>query len=421
MYGFENETYLKVLHGAVDNIEVIKDIIEKVEEKGFDNVFLVGTGGTYSMVSPLAYMLKTNSTLEWYYEIAAELVAAKPKKLGERSLMITASLSGTTKETIAAAEYATSVGATVISLVGEADSPLGVASTYAVANEASNDNLCEEIYMQLFTIGALLMKANGDFPECDRFLENLRKMPEALLKVREKNDERALAFAEKHKDTKFHMCVGAGNTWGETYCFAMCVLEEMQWIATKSIHAAEFFHGTVEMTENFKCQFYNTGVMINGIVNTLESIPIIEPSTPLRKIREEREGLNEYFLTEIQIDKFKSLRKGKSVPRTRPNGEPYTYSEGNMAFPDSLDSPGRTMLTSEASINRSTHVIKDAATDNLRFITPIEAERLQSFPKNWTNTGMPQKRRYFMMGNALVTQIINRLENTLSNIITNEP
>ena len=23
----------------------------------------------------------------------------------------------------------------------------------------------------------------------------------------------------------------------------------MQWIATKSIHAAEFFHGTVEMTE----------------------------------------------------------------------------------------------------------------------------------------------------------------------------
>ena len=175
MYGFENETYLKVLHGAVDNIEVIKDIIEKVEEKGFDNVFLVGTGGTYSMVSPLAYMLKTNSTLEWYYEIAAELVAAKPKKLGERSLMITASLSGTTKETIAAAEYATSVGATVISLVGEADSPLGVASTYAVANEASNDNLCEEIYMQLFTIGALLMKANGDFPECDRFLVKCQK------------------------------------------------------------------------------------------------------------------------------------------------------------------------------------------------------------------------------------------------------
>lgn len=93
------------------------------------------------------------------------------------------------------------------------------------------------------------MKNNGEFPEYEKFIDALKQMPEVLQKVREDNDERALAFAEKHKDTKFHMCVGAGNTWGETYCFAMCVLEEMQWIPTKSIHAAEFFHGTVEMTE----------------------------------------------------------------------------------------------------------------------------------------------------------------------------
>lgn len=249
MYGFENETYLKVLHGAADNIEQIKRIVAEIEEKGYDNVFLVGTGGTYSMVSPLAYMLKTNSTLEWYHEIAAELVRAKPKKLGKKSILITASLTGTTKETIEAAEYGAGVGATVISLVGDTNSPLGKASTYAIGNAASNDNLCEEIYLQLFAIGALLMKGNGEFPECERFLDNLRRMPEVLLKVREENDEKALAFAEKHKDTNFHMCIGAGNTWGETYCFAMCVLEEMQWIPTKSIHAAEFFHGTIEMTE----------------------------------------------------------------------------------------------------------------------------------------------------------------------------
>ena len=30
----------------------------------------------------------------------------------------------------------------------------------------------------------------------------------------------------------------------------MCILEEMQWIKTKSIHAAEFFHGTLELLEN---------------------------------------------------------------------------------------------------------------------------------------------------------------------------
>ena len=29
----------------------------------------------------------------------------------------------------------------------------------------------------------------------------------------------------------------------------MCILEEMQWIKTKSIHAAEYFHGTLELVE----------------------------------------------------------------------------------------------------------------------------------------------------------------------------
>ena len=41
------------------------------------------------------------------------------------------------------------------------------------------------------------------------------------------------------------------------------------------------------------------------------------------------------------------------------------------------------------------------------------------FPPNWTDT-MPKRNRYFMMGNALVTGIISRLEPTLKKIIENE-
>ena len=249
MYGFQNEDFLKTLNGAVAQIGEINRIADKVSDLGYKNIYLVGTGGTYAIISPLAYMLKTNSALVWYHEIAAELLAAKPRSLTRDSLFITASLSGTTRETIAAAEYARSMGATVISFVGDRTAPLAAVSDYVVENAACNDNLVEELHIQFFALGARLMLKNGEFPQYERFVETLRKMPEVLLKVREQNDERALAFAEKHKDTGFHMCVGAGNTWGETYCFAMCVLEEMLWIPTKSIHAAEFFHGTVEMTD----------------------------------------------------------------------------------------------------------------------------------------------------------------------------
>jgi DNA (cytosine-5)-methyltransferase 1 len=91
-----------------------------------------------------------------------------------------------------------------------------------------------------------------------------------------------------------------------------------------------------------------------------------------------------------------------------------------MSETDSLDLPGRTMLTSEGNVNRSTHILIDPVLNVKRFITPIEAERLQDFPDNWTDTDMPFRRRYFMMGNALVTGIINRLEHNLSVIIENE-
>ena len=176
----------------------------------------------------------------------------------------------------------------------------------------------------------------------------------------------------------------------------------------------------VEMTEKFKFQFGNTGIMIDGQVYTFDSLPIVEEAITLREIRDSNEHLEDYYLNEKQEMKFRELRGSKKVERVRPNGEIYYYSEGAMSFPDVLDLPGRTMLTSEGSINRSTHVIEDAYTGKLRFITPIEAERMQSFPDDWTNTGMPKNRRYFMMGNALVTKLVNKLERNLRVIVENE-
>ena len=86
---------------------------------------------------------------------------------------------------------------------------------------------------------------------------------------------------------------------------------------------------------------------------------------------------------------------------------------------DSLELPGRTMLTSEGTTNRSSHIILDPAKNELRFLTPIECERLNQFPDNWTST-MNSRKRYFMMGNALVCGIISKLGDKIYKIISNE-
>jgi DNA (cytosine-5)-methyltransferase 1 len=182
---------------------------------------------------------------------------------------------------------------------------------------------------------------------------------------------------------------------------------------------ANSFLDTVEMTVLFKFLFENTGCLINGEVYTLKTIPIFVEPVKLREVLQHNVN-QKYYLNEAQNSKFAYLKGSKKIERTGPNNTKYLYSEGACAYPDKLDSPGRTMLTSEGTINRSSHIVGDLDSGKNRFITPIEAERLQHFPDDWTNTGMPERSRYFMMGNALVTKIISIIEPELFDIIESE-
>ena len=91
------------------------------------------------------------------------------------------------------------------------------------------------------------MKNHGDFADYDKFMAELKTMPELLVDVKKKADAPADAYAKKHRDDAIQYLVGSGNLWGEAYCYAMCIMEEMQWMRTKSISGADFFHGTLEV------------------------------------------------------------------------------------------------------------------------------------------------------------------------------
>ena len=174
-----------------------------------------------------------------------------------------------------------------------------------------------------------------------------------------------------------------------------------------------------DLSDEYAFPFENSGVLVDGWAYTIRTEPVKEEPTTLGQIAES--GVDEhYYLTEKQKEQFGYLRGSKKIPRLRPDGTEYLYSEGGMSPYDEMDLPGRTMLTSEGSVNRSTHIVKDPATGELRILTPVECERLNMFPSNWTDSGMPENRRYFMMGNALVTGIISRLGERIGEIIDNE-
>jgi len=175
----------------------------------------------------------------------------------------------------------------------------------------------------------------------------------------------------------------------------------------------------VEVSDEFKFAFENAGYMHNGCVYTAKITEAEEAPILLGDILQ-KDVDEKHYIPGDKMSKWTYLKGAKKIPRTSANGHEYIFSEGPIAFPDPWDRPGRTMLTSESTLNRSTHVVSDPGTGRLRLLTPVEAERLQGFDDEWTNSGMPDRMRYFCMGNALVVPMITRMGKILDDIIAAE-
>ena len=173
----------------------------------------------------------------------------------------------------------------------------------------------------------------------------------------------------------------------------------------------------VEVSDSFSTQFWNAGSMIEGQVVTKELEPYYDGAyLVLKDVLECSSDLpNSLYLSEDKVDKFRYLRSAKKFERTNSEGFTYTYSEGAMALVDSADLPSRTLLTSEGTISRTTHLVEDEK--GYRLLTALETERLQGFPDNWTKIKLskgkevevPDTRRKFFMGNALVVEVVENL------------
>lgn len=182
----------------------------------------------------------------------------------------------------------------------------------------------------------------------------------------------------------------------------------------------------IQVSDNFSGKVWNTGIMRFGRYFTIDTIPTYteEPITLKEIIQDEKHVGEKLYLDDIEkLEKFTYLRGSKKIKRISSTGHEYVYSEGGMAPYDSLDLPARTMLTSEGSMNRSTHLLK--INNKYRLLTPIEAERLQDFPDDWTKYKLSENddvvqvsdsMRMFFMGNALVTGIVKRIADEIQKI-----
>lgn len=205
------------------------------------------------------------------------------------------------------------------------------------------------------------------------------------------------------------------------------------------------------VSEDFKFGFENTGILFHNTIYTVKTKPVFDgKKITLGDVLESGDVEKSYFISKdrlyytdpkvnhsdetqgrLPVEQRKTwqyLKGAKKLSRKSKNGHEYVYSEGPIPMIDASNKPSRTMLTSEGSFSRSTHIVKDKKTGSIRLLTACETERLQGFPTNHTKyclvngekKEIPLKKRRFMMGNALVVNLIEQMEDSLSKIFDAE-
>jgi DNA (cytosine-5)-methyltransferase 1 len=170
--------------------------------------------------------------------------------------------------------------------------------------------------------------------------------------------------------------------------------------------------GLTDVTNEFSGEFLMSGILTDGKVTTAKHVAVYKGHRTLLKDIMVKDVDERFYIQDTS--KWEHYKSGKKEPRTTKEGYQYFYSEGALAFPDPIDKPTRTILTSEGgtSASRTKHAVRDEK--GIRRLTPIELERANMFPDNHTLIdGIPDSKRGFLMGNALVVGIIERIGKAL--------
>lgn len=243
MLKFDEQKQMESVNGALALRSEVEKIVDDVYGKGFDNIYYLGIGGTYASSMQAVTYINGKSRLPVFVQHAAEYSTTGNKRLTEKSIVILSSVTGTTQEVVKATEQIKKRGSTIIAFVDEPNTPLAEIADYVISYPGNEQ-------LKFFMVADRLMYLNDEFADYEVYYNELEDyLAIALVEAEKAADNFGLEFAEKHRHDTMHYFIGAGNQWGAVYSYAMCYWEEQSWLRSKSVHAAEFLHGTLEVIE----------------------------------------------------------------------------------------------------------------------------------------------------------------------------
>ena len=243
MLKFDEQKERESIQNALALRPRIEEIVDGICEKGFRNLYFLGIGGTWASAMQAEVHMKEKSALWVQSLLSSEYNTTGDRCVGKDSVVIFSSVTGTTVEVVESVRRAKEAGATIFGFVDTEKTPLHEMSDFVISYPANEQ-------LKFFMTADRFLYRNGEFPEYDRYYAEMdAHLADALIETSRLADGFAQDFAEKHHDDAMHYFIGCGNQYGHTYSYAMCFWEEQHWRRSKSIHAGEFFHGTLEIID----------------------------------------------------------------------------------------------------------------------------------------------------------------------------
>ncbi len=243
MFNFDEAKVRREQKNGLELIPKVEGMVDEICKRGYSNIFYMGIGGTVLYADQFIHIAKQlKSTVEIHLQNAADFIHEGNPFLNEQSVVVIESISGDTKEMVEALEKVKEIGAVIIGYVEKKDSILDKMCDNSI-------NTTGAAYYFWYTVTLRFLKNAGHFSAYDNFFAQLVTMEENIIGIYADADEKAKVYAEQYGAENLTYVTGSGNLEGWAVCEAMCIMEEMQWMKTRPVSAADFFHGTLEVIE----------------------------------------------------------------------------------------------------------------------------------------------------------------------------
>lgn len=226
-------------------------VLDYLKGKSIHHIFFVACGGSSAVMYPNKYIMDREAKyISSDVYSSNEFIHRNPRKLGENALVVLCSMSGTTPETVKAAEFARSKGAVTVGFTNEEESALAKEAEFVVKYEWGDQaNAMDTNLGTLYqlTMGVLNVLEGND--KYDKMLSSLTNLQRVFESAATQYEASAQQFAHDYKDEKVIYTMASGANYGIAYSYAICILMEMQWIHSNAIHSGEYFHGPFEIID----------------------------------------------------------------------------------------------------------------------------------------------------------------------------